>query len=134
MDILLGQTTLLNQGIELKKGLSEYGISSNVGGVEDVSRDTVFLGLHEDAMQVSQYPQAAGVRIDDTLSTPFGPDLELEGTAVTVLDRNRGRSMLILLSDTPETLDDAVNRLLKGDFRDDLVSDFAGVNKVVHDN
>ena len=134
VDILLGQTALLSRGTELKKGLSEYGISSNVRGVEDVSRDTVFLGLHEDVMQVSQYLQAAGVRIDDTLSTPFGPDLELEGTAVTVLDRNQGRSMLILLSDTPETLDDAVNRLLKGDFRDDLVSDFAGVSKVVHDN
>ena len=98
-------------------------------GVEDVSRDTVFLGLYEDAAQVSQYLQAAGVRVDDTLSAPFAPDLDLEGTAITMLDRNQDRYVMVVLADSPETLTDAVSRLVAGDFREDLVSDFLGVRK-----
>lgn len=129
VDILLGQPSLWSIGTELKTGLSAYGLSSQIRGVEDVGRDTVFLGLYEDALQVSQYLQAAGIRIDDTLGTPFAPDLEPEGTAVTVLDRNQDRYVLVILADTPETLAGAVTRLLIGEFRGDLVSDFVGVSK-----
>ncbi len=129
VDILLGRPSLWSIGTGLKTGLSAYELSSQIRGVEDVSSDTVFLGLYEDALQVSQYLQAAGIRIDDTLGTPFAPDLELEGTAVTVLDRNQDRYVLVILADTPETLAGAVTRLLIGEFRDDLVSDFVGVSK-----
>ena len=129
VDILLGRPSLWSIGTGLKTGLSAYELSSQIRGVEDVSRDTVFLGLYEDALQVSQYLQAAGIRIDDTLGTPFAPDLELEGTAVTVLDRNQDRYVLVILADTPETLAGAVTRLLIGEFRGDLVSDFVGVSK-----
>ncbi|MCY4582570.1 MAG: hypothetical protein OXE50_07225 [Chloroflexi bacterium] len=70
-DILLGQPSLWDTGIQIKNGLSDYGISSEVRGIEDLSRDTVFLGLYEDALPMSRYLQAAGVRIGDTLGTPF---------------------------------------------------------------
>ena len=129
VDILLGQPSLWSIGTELKTGLSAYGLSSRIRGVEDVGRHTVFLGLYEDALQMSQYLQAAGIRIDDTLGTPFAPDLELEGTAVTVLDRNQDRYVLLILADTPETLAGAATRLLIGEFRGDLVSDFVGVSR-----
>ena len=98
--------------------------------MEDVSRDMVFLGLYEDALQVSQYLQVAGVRVDDTLGTPFAPDLDLEGTSVIVLDQNQDRYVLVILADTPETLTDAVTSLIVGEYRGDLVSDFVGVSKV----
>ena len=129
VDILIGQPSLLNIGLQVKNGLLAYGLPSQIRGVEDVSRDTVFLGLYEDALQVSQYMQAAGVRVDDTLGTPFAPDLDLERTAVIVLDRSQDRYVLVVLADTPETLTDTVIRLISGEYRGDLVSDFVGVRK-----
>ena len=128
--ILLGQPALLNIGLQVKNGLSSYSLSSQIHGVEDVSRDMVFLGLYEDALQVSQYLQVAGVRVDDTLGTPFAPGLDLEGTSVIVLDQNQDRHVLVILADTPETLTDAVTSLIVGEYRGDLVSDFVGVSKV----
>ena len=128
VQILLGRPELLGSATNLKKGLEDYGISADIQGAEDVSRDTVFLGLHDDALQVRQYLQAAGVRVDDTLGMPFGLELDPAGTAVTVLDREGGRHVLILLADTPAVLDKAVARLLDGGFRSDLVSEVTGVS------
>ena len=128
VQILLGRPELLGSATNLKKGLEDYGISADIQGAEDVSRDTVFLGLHDDALQVRQYLQAAGVRVDDTLGMPFGLELDPAGTAVTVLDREGGRHVLILLADTPADLNRSVTRLLSGGFRSDLVSEVTGVS------
>ena len=128
-DILLGRESLWDIGIRTKNGLADYQISSEIRGVEDLSRDTVFLGLYEDALPMSRYLQAAGVRIGDTLGTPFAPDLDPDGTSVTVLDQNQDRHVLVVLADSPWTLDGAVNRLLDGEFRGDLVTNFVGVGR-----
>lgn len=128
VQILLGRPDLLGSGSKLKNGLEDYGISADIRGTEDVSRDTVFLGLHEDALQVRQYLQAAGVRVDDMVGMPFGLELDPAGTAVTVLDREGGRHVLILLGDTPATLNRAVTSLLSGGFRSNLVSEVTGVS------
>ena len=128
VQVLLGRPELLGSGAKLKNGLEDYGISADIQGTEDVSRDTVFLGLHDDALQVRQYLQAAGVRVDDMVGMPFGLELDPAGTAVTVLDREGGRHVLILLADTPAVLDRAVTRLLSGGFRSDLVSEVTGVS------
>ena len=129
VDILLGRPSLWDIATETRNGLSTYWISSQISGVEDLSRDTVFLGLYEDALPMGQYLQAAGVRIDDTLGTPFAPDLDLEGTSIVVLDQNQDRHVLMVLADTPETLASAVTRLLDGEFRGDLVTHFVGVSR-----
>ena len=128
VQILLGRPDLLGSGAKLKNGLKDYGISADVQGTEDVSRDTVFLGLHDDALQVRQYLQAAGIRVDDTVGLPFGAEVDPKGTAVTVLDREGGRHVLILLADTPKTLDTAVTRLLDGKFRSNLISETVSVS------
>ena len=128
VQVLLGRPELLGSGAKLKNGLEDYGISADIQGTEDVSRDTVFLGLHDDALQVRQYLQAAGVRVDDMVGMPIGLELDPTGTAVTVLDREGGRHVLILLADTPAVLDRAVTRLLSGGFRSDLVSEVTGVS------
>ena len=128
VQILLGRPDLLGNGTKLKNGLEKYGISADIQGTEDVSRDTVFLGLHEDALQVRQYLQAAGVRVDDMVGIPSGLELDSAGTAVTVLDREGGRHVLILLGDTPATLNRAVTSLLSGGFRSNLVSEVTGVS------
>ena len=129
IDILLGQPSLWDIGIQMKNGLSTYRISSQIRRVEDLSRDTVFLGLYEDALPMSRYLQAAGVRIGDTLGTPFAPDLDPERTFVTVLDQNQDRHVLMVLADSLETLVGAVNRLLVGEFRGDLVTNFVGIGR-----
>ena len=128
VQILLGRPDLLGSGAKLKNGLKDYGISADVPGTEDVSRDTVFLGLHDDALQVRQYLQAAGIRVDDAVGLPFGAEVDPKGTAVTVLDREGGRHVLILLADTPKTLDTAVTRLLDGKFRSNLISETVSVS------
>ena len=128
-DILLGRESLWDIGIRTKNGLADYQISSEIRGVEDLSRETVFLGLYEDALPMSRYLQAVGVRIGDTLGTPFAPDLDPDGTSVTVLDQNQDRHVLVVLADSPWTLDGAVNRLLDGEFRGDLVTNFVGVGR-----
>ena len=88
-----------------------------------MSRDTIFIGLYEDASQVNQYLQVAGVRVDDNLGTDFAGDLALENTTITILDQAQGRDMLLVLADDPTTLEEAVGRLISGEFRSDLVSD-----------
>ena len=127
VDILLGQPSLWSVGTEMRNGLSAYGLSSEVRGVEDVSRDTAFLGLYEDALQVGQYLQAAGIRVDEFLSTAFAEDLNTKGTAVVVLHRDQDRHVLVVLADTPDGLAEAVGGLFNGEFRKDLISDSVGL-------
>ncbi len=128
VDVVVGQPSLLASGTTVKNGLSEFGIASGLVPSEDFGRDTVFLGLHEDALRVAGYLQAAGIRVDDSLSGPFGGGFALEGAAIAVLDRNRDRHVLIILADTPDTLAKAVDRLLDGQYRQDQVNDFASVS------
>ena len=123
VDILLGNADLLNTGLQLKTILAQNGIPSEIAPVDDVSRDTIFLGLYEDASQVSQYLQVAGVRVDDSLGTDFAGDLTLENTTITILDQALGRDMLLVLAENPANLEEAVGRLISGEFRSDLVSD-----------
>ena len=129
--MLVGQPSLLTVGLQLKDSLSARGVSAQVTDSEDVSRDTLFLGLYGDALKVDQYLQSAGVRIDDMLGVPLASDLRLGGTAVTVLDENHDRHVLLLLADTPETLSGAVSRLISGDFRSDLLSDYIALTGAV---
>ena len=123
VDILLSSAELLNTGLLLKTRLARNGIPSEIAPVDDVSRDTVFLGLYEHATQVSQYLQVAGVRVDDNLGTDFAGELALENTTITILDQAQGRDMLLVMADSPATLEEAVGRLISGEFRSDLVSD-----------
>ena len=127
VDILLGQPSLWDIGIAIRNGLASYGLSPRVSGVEDVSRDTLFLGLYDDALPVRQYLQAAGVSIGDVLGARFAPDLPREGTAITLLHRDRDRHVLVVLADTADALADAAGALLSGEFRKDLVGDFVGM-------
>ena len=47
---------------------------------------------------MSRYLQAAGVRVGDTLGTPFTPELDPQGTFVNVLDQNQDRHVLVVLA------------------------------------
>ena len=125
----MGQPALLNTSLQVKSALAGSLMSAQVVPAEDLSRDTVFLGLYQDAPQVAQYLQIAGVTVDDTLGTAFASELPLENTSLMVLDQSQGRDMLIVLADTPANLNGAVSRLISGEFRGDLVSDFVALSK-----
>ena len=127
VDILLGQPSLWSVGTDMRNGLSAYGLSSEVRGLEDVSRDAAFLGLYEDALRVGQYLQAVGVRVDEVLSTPFAEDLNTKGTAIVILHKDQDRHVLVVLADTPDGLAEAVGSLFSGEFRKDLISNSVGL-------
>ena len=73
VDILVGRPSALNSGVAIRNGLSEIGLSSQLKDSEDISRDTVFVGLYEDAPQMGRYLQASGIAVGDTLETPYAP-------------------------------------------------------------
>ena len=130
IDIVLGQPSIWNIGLEMRTGLSDYGLSSRISGEEDLSRNTVFLGLYEDSRAVSQYLQAAGISADDVLSLPFAPELDREDTSIALLHRDRDRYVLVVLADKPAVLSEALGSLFSGTFRNQLVNDYLGLNKV----
>ena len=127
VDILLGQTSLWDVGLTVRNGLSDYGISSRISDEEDVSRNAVFLGLYEDSPAVGRYLQTAGVSINETISLPFAPEVPSEGTSIALLHRSQDRYALVMLSNTPGGLAEAVYSLFSGEFRDTLVSDNMGL-------
>ena len=130
IDIVLGQPSIWNIGLEMRTGLSDYGLSSRISGEEDLSRNTVFLGLYEDSRAVSQYLQAAGISANDVLSLPFAPEFDREDTSIALLHRDRDRYVLVVLADKPAVLSEALGSLFSGTFRNQLVNDYLGLSKV----
>ena len=130
IDIVLGQPSIWNIGLEMRTGLSDYGLSSRISGEEDLSRNTVFLGLYEDSRAVSQYLKAAGISADDVLSLPFAPEFDREDTSIALLHRDRDRYVLVVLADKPAVLSEALGSLFSGTFRNQLVNDYLGLSKV----
>ena len=129
VDIVLGQPSLWNIGLEMRTGLSSYGLFSRIGEEEDLSQNTVFLGLYENSRTASQYLQAAGISADDVLSLPFAPEFNREGTSIILLHRDLDRYVLVVLADMPEALSGSVSSLFSGTFRHELVNDYLGLRK-----
>ena len=133
IDIRLGQAGLFDLGTRIKGMLSAARISSVVRGVEDLTRDTAFLGLYQDARAVEQYLAFAGIQVADQIRTPFTPDIPAEGTAILLLHREQERWVLVVLAHGKDDLRVIVDRLESGDFMEGLVGDFLGVYQVSSD-
>ena len=127
VDILLGRSSLFDVAADFKGMLSEFGTGSDIQAVEDITKDTVYLGLYEDASDVAQYLEVAGIGLDDVLRTPFTPDIKRENTAIILLHPGRDSHALVILGDTEGSLREAVFLLSSGGFRGGLVGDFVGV-------
>ena len=127
VDILLGRSSLFDEGTEMKALLSDFQIGSEIVGAENITQDTVFLGLYEDAPDVAQYLEIAGIRIGDSVRTPFTPAIGREGTAFILLHAAADRQVLAILGGSEAAVGDLVSRLDFGDFRPGLVSEFLGV-------
>jgi len=127
VDVLLGRSSLLDTAARLRENLSAFRIGSSIKAVEDVTKDTVYLGLYEDSSDVVQYLEVAGVHVDETLRLPFTPDIERESTGMILLHTGKERNVLVVLADSQRTLDNTVNLLTSGFFREGLLGDFVGV-------
>ena len=127
VDILVGQPSLFDVGTRVKSLVTAFEIGSEIRGVESLSKDTVFLGLYDDAHAVAQYLDVAGVQVNDTLRTP---DIPIRGTAVVLLHQDRERQVLVVLADNERVLQTMVSFLKSGAYREGLVSDFLGVYQV----
>lgn len=127
VDVLLGRSTPLSLGADLKRALTSLQVDAQVSGVENPGRDTVFIGLVDDNRQVGQYLDAAGIYVGPTIRTPFTPEFERNGSTLMVLQPVNDRHVLIILGDSLASLADVVEHLGTGKFREHLVSDFVGV-------
>ena len=127
VDILLGRSPLFDLAAQVKGMLADLQTPSNIRGVEDITQDTLFLGLYQDSPQVAQYLEVAGIQLDRALRTPFTPDIARQDTAIILLHPGQERHVLVILGDSEDALRDAVSLLTSGSFRDGLVGDFVGV-------
>ena len=131
VDILLGRPELLDLASKLGEDISSAtAATATVATAEDSSRDSVFLGLYEDAPEVAQYLQLAGVQVDGiegSLRTPFTADMDTPDTGVILLHETDERRVLVVLADSQESLVQLVSQLRSGGFRAGLVGDFVGV-------
>ena len=130
VDIRLGRASLFDAGTRIKGLLSAARINSEVRGVENLTRDTAFLGLYEDARAVEQYLAIAGIQVADQIRTPFTPDIPAEGTALILLHGEQDRWVLVVLANSKDDLHGILERLDSGDFIQGLVGDFLGVYQV----
>lgn len=129
VDIVLSGSALVEAGAQMKGLLSGLQVSSEITGIEHLDRDSVYLGLYDDAVNVSQYLQLAGVQVDGAIRTPFAPGIETEDTAIVILHQSAGRQVLVILGDTPDSVSSVLEEIDTGDFRDGLLGDFVGVYK-----
>ena len=130
IDILMSREGVWDSGSQMRSGLSGFGLASQMGAIENVGRDAVFLGLYDDAVEVNRYLLARGIRIDeDVVSFPNGLETERDDTAITMLIREEGRHVLVILGDSSEVLSNAVKVLFDGGFRVDLINDYTGVRR-----
>ncbi|MFB3092245.1 MAG: hypothetical protein ACE1ZD_03495, partial [Dehalococcoidia bacterium] len=127
IDILLGRASLFGVATELKSLLSTFQLRSDIRGVEDLRRETIYLGLFEDSPNIVQYLDVAGIQVDGALRTPFTPDIATDGTAIILLHRTRERHVLVILGHSEATLLHIIDRLSSGTFRSGLVDDLLGV-------
>ena len=130
VDILLGNPELFPIGTDLKAVLAAFQTSSEMRPVEDITRDTVFLGTYNDADDVAHYLAIAGVQVGDTLRAPFTADIEIRGTAIVLLQQDARRNVLVVLGSTDGVVGEMVRVLGNGQFLAGLVGDFLGVYRL----
>ena len=129
VDILLGRPSIFASGTELRSSLAGMQVPSQLSQQEDISADTIFLGLYDDAGQVAAYLQSNGVLIDDAVTIPSAPAVEPLDTAVITLHRSQDRHVLVVLADTEQSLSTVTGYLSLGKFQNGLVNENVGVYK-----
>lgn len=130
-DIVVGNAVLLPHATLLKELLVPEEGTITFREREDFQRDTVFMGLFQEADRVRHYLSRANIRLDADkdghIITSFTPPLRKEGTGLIYLDTQAGRRALVLLAENKSAMDRLVELLQTGEFRSGLVSDALGL-------
>ena len=127
VDVLLGRASLVDAGTDLRNLMSFFQIDAEFQAVEDLSADTVFLGLYDDSSHVVQYLHVAGIEVDEAIRTPFTDDISKDGTAFVLLHRTRDRHVLVILASSEGTLGNVIGLFGSGGFKSGLVDELVGV-------
>lgn len=127
VDVVAGNERLIEGAQALRSILSRFEKVSEVKEEESFLRETVFVGLWQDASKVEHYLGLAGIRAGQKIETPFTSGIPAEGTALLYLSQSQGRNVLILLGDSKDVVEQVIVRLSTGDFRLGLVSDRLGI-------
>ena len=127
VEILLGSSALIGQGTAAKALLTGFQRNSRIVGAEDITQDTLYLGLYQHASDVAQYLEVAGISIGDSLRSPFTLNLGKEDTGLMLLHQGVDRKVLVILGDSEDSIINMVEQLASGEFQAGLVSDFVGV-------
>ncbi|MBI4287403.1 MAG: hypothetical protein HY671_03105 [Chloroflexi bacterium] len=131
VDVIAGGDEVLPSAQSLLGLIASRERTAELKERETYLSETVFVGLWENVRQVDQYLSSAGIRIDQTITTPSGSGTRREGTALVFLHENQGRHILIILGDTADVVKEVVARLRNGEFRRGLVSDNLGIYPIV---
>ncbi len=128
VQVVATRPELFSQASKLRSQLAKHQVASTFRREEDLSHDAVIIGLFDDAPRVATYLDGAGVRVGATVGTASTGQLPRDKTGVLVLHAGNERNVLVVLADSPDTLDALVGRLgPDGDYRSGLVDQLVGV-------
>lgn len=130
LDVLVSNTALLEQASLLKARLETPSRRVRVVRTEDSQRDTVVLTLFRDAAQVSHYLSPAEVLVGAQVWTPHATALQRPETGLLLLDQRGGRSVVVLVAEEPEGVQQVLDQVKEGTFRQRLVSSRLGIYQV----
>ena len=128
--VVMGDSRMLHLASRLRAGLETPQREVRLANSEDLSQDMIFLGSFEDIAQVEHYLLADGIRIEDSITTPFTTSRARTGSATISLHEDRGRHVLLILADSVSDVEETLRRLQSGEFRDGLVSDNVAVFQI----
>lgn len=130
IDVIAGNEGLVPSAQSLRNILSTFEKTAEVKERENFLRETAFLGLWQDSSKVEHYLISAGLRVGQKIQTPFTSDISAEGAALLYLHQSQGRNMLVLLGENKEIVEEVMDRLRTGEFRQGLVSDKLGLYRI----
>ena len=128
VDVIAGDFAPPTAASQMKDLLNEQDIPADVKQVEDLLRDTVFIGLYQDFPDVAQFMLPAGVSVGANIETPFTTALPIAGTGLMLFHTGSdGRQVLVMLADNESSLSQLLLRFQTGQLDSGLVSDRVGV-------
>ncbi len=127
VDVVVANERLIEGAQSLRSVLSGFERVAEVKNEESFLRETAFIGLWQDAPKVEHYLSLAGLRIGQKIQTPFTSDIPAEGTGLVYLHQSQGRNVLIILGESKEVVEQVINSLGTGGFRQGLVNDRIGI-------
>ena len=135
VDILMGRSDLFEAGATMRDLLFDNSVAAGIGTLESAERDMVFVGLYDDAQEVAHYLNLAGVQvINETIRSLSMREVSTPGTALLSLYESAGRHVLVILADSDSDLDEILDQLDSGDFKNGLATGTFGIYKVSEPN